>query len=175
MKEHTIEMIVFASNATLRIVDKFEKRSLIQQSGRHLQISGDEPIYVGGVPNSMRDRISSQLGHVKNGSSFYGCLTSLHVNSREIDLANDLDYSHKIVPGCDLKSACRAVSSVSNSHDDYSSSPCMNGGTCVDKLTLAAEYFCECPREFTGSLCETPLKLSGSGLNYRALINPNIR
>lgn len=167
VKEHIIELIVAASNATLQILDKTEKRSLVQQSGRYLQISGDEPIYIGGVPNSMRERISIQLGHVKNASSLRGCLSSLYVNSRMTNLAHDLDYSHKIIPGCGLKSVC---SGASNEFQQNKTSPCMNGGNCIEKLTFTSEFVCECPHEFTGILCETPIKLSGSGgLKYRAL------
>ncbi|XP_071484069.1 uncharacterized protein [Diadema antillarum] len=36
--------------------------------------------------------------------------------------------------------------------DDCLSSPCLNGGTCLDKLHA---YQCICPRGFNGSLCET--------------------
>lgn len=187
MIEHTIELIVVASNVTLRIVDKMEKRSislssqeLLNGSNKYLQISGDEPIYVGGVPNSMRERISSaQLGHVKNASSLRGCMSMLSVNSRLLDLSQDLDYSHKISPGCgELKSACSILSYSNDPNDDRTTtavaklSPCLNGGRCVEKLTLAADFVCECANEFTGSLCETPVKLSGSGLQYRALALP---
>lgn len=170
MKEHTIELVINGSTLQLKLVDKSEKRSLGGGqhiwSNRYLQIGIDEPIYLGGVPNSIKDRISATLGHVKNATSMAGgCLSSLYVNSRLRDLARELDYSHKISPGCSHKSAC------GGGDNTHQSSPCMNGGKCLDRFTLRSEFSCECSHEFTGSLCETPLRLPGSsgGLQYRAL------
>jgi hypothetical protein len=33
--------------------------------------------------------------------------------------------------------------------------PCQNSGNCTDDIRLPDKYFCECPPDFTGKLCET--------------------
>ena len=155
--EHQIELLVSGSNATLKIVDKSEKRTLIHntvatESSKYLQIGGDEPVYVGGVPNSIKERISTQLGHVKNASSLHGCMSNFYLNSLLRNLAH-ADYSHKTLPGCQLKDPCNKSSrggGGSTSSDE-------NGGSA----------------ELIGIQCDTPTR-QGSSLQYRALALPLI-
>ncbi len=107
---------------------------------------GDEPLYVGGVPNSIKDRITKQLEHVKNATSLNGCLTSFYFNSELKDLVQ-VEYSHKITPGCSFKEACF-----------QSNNKCLNGATCAPLFSLNKDFTCECSPEFTGSLCESPVE-----------------
>ncbi len=115
---------------------------------------GDEPLYVGGVPNSIKDRITKQLDHVKNATSLNGCLTSLYINSDLKDLLQ-VEYSHKITPGCSFKEACYA-----------SNNKCLNGATCAPVFSLNKDFTCECRAEFTGSLCENAVE---KPMSYMAL------
>jgi hypothetical protein len=151
-----IELIVNGAQIKFTIKDKNETKS-INSSGaetssavgksKHLNV-GDEALYVGGVPNSIKDRITKQLQHVKNATSLSGCLTSLRVNSELKNLAQ-VEYSHKITPGCFFKEACHEVNNR-----------CLNGATCLPVFSLAERDFsCQCnSASFTGSLCETAVE-----------------
>jgi hypothetical protein len=187
-------------NATVKISDNSEKRTLSHEgatstSSKYLQIGGDEPVYFGGVPNSIKERISSELGHVKNASSLRGCLSHVYINARLRNLAH-ADYSHKTLPGCHFKNPCRRRHHVNNDDDDEKvvgndlkravvegekdeEDRCLNGGKCVNRMRVGADFVCECRPDFTGTQCETPLRLGGDSLQYRALalplVNSNIK
>lgn len=146
-KQHQIQMLIHGANITIKLVDLDEERVLTNQAGlfSHLNV-GDEPLYVGGVPNSIRERITKQLSHVKNASSFAGCLHNLYINS-ELKNLQQVEYSHKVVPGCLYSEACYE-----------SNNKCLNGGICKSEFSLNRDFSCECiaqaGQEYTGSLCE---------------------
>jgi hypothetical protein len=145
-KERTIQLIVAGQNITLKLVDTNEQRSAANIMGQQQYLNaGDEPLYVGGVPNSIRDRITRNLAHVRNSSSFAGCLLNLHLNQQQRALQR-VEYSHKIEPGCSSLDAC-------------SNSKCQNGAACKSTIDngLHTDYVCACPREFTGVYCEQAL------------------
>ena len=148
-------MLIQGPNITIKILNTNEERTLGNQAGlfRFLNV-GDEPLYVGGVPNSIKDRITKQLSHVKNASSFQGCLTSLYINS-ELRSLQQVEYSHKITPGCQFNEACYAANNK-----------CVNNGKCVPIFSLNKEFFCECGSEYTGSFCENNVE---KPLSYMAL------
>lgn len=156
-KEHFIQIIIQGQNVSLKCINNNEQRVVSSQDGsfKYLNV-GDEPIYVGGVPNSIKDRISKQLSHVKNSSSLHGCLTSFFINS-ELRNLEKVEYSHKISPGCLFKEPCQ----------EDSSSKCQNGGVCEPMFSLNSDYTCKCSSDFTGRSCETLVKTNS--LQYRAL------
>ncbi|CAF0707250.1 unnamed protein product [Brachionus calyciflorus] len=150
--EHFIQLILSGKNLSLNILDRNEQRFISCSDGAYKYLNiGDEPIYIGGVPNSIQDRISKQLMHVKNTSSLNGCLTSLWINS-ELKNLNQVEYSHKIKPGCKFKESCY-------------NNPCKNGGACQSQFSLNSDFVCECKNEFIGKMCEN---FKTSNLQYRA-------
>lgn len=165
-QEHKIEFVVEGQNLTLKIHDPInEKRTLRNQGDLYKYLntgSNDEPIYIGGVPNSIKERISKQLLHVKNSTSLSGCLSDLFINSKPRNLLNT-EYSHKIGAGCAFKEAC-----YEDEQSTATNRKCHNGGRCVSKFSLDADYTCECLSNFTGTHCETSIRAT-NGLQYRAV------
>ena len=148
-----MQIIINGQNITLNIIDANEQRSLSSPGlFQHLNV-GYESLYIGGVPNSIKERITKQLLHIRNASSLKGCLTSLYVNSQLKNL-QDIEYSHKMSPGCSYKDACQ-------------NNKCQNEGTCNAVFEINADFSCSCQKGFTGAQCEIPLK--ANNLQYRAV------
>jgi hypothetical protein len=121
----------------------------------------NEPLYLGGVPNSVKERIAKELLHVRNSSSLKGCISNVYVNSQLKNL-QQIEYSHKMSPGCTFKEAC--FQSKNSLHNK-----CKNGGICKTLFSLNSDHVCECSKEFTGSSCEFPINSNMAGVQHRAL------
>ncbi|GIY29013.1 contactin-associated protein like 5-1 [Caerostris darwini] len=97
------------------------------------------PLYVGGVP----EHVSGDSA-IKEG--FIGCFRGLVINDVVVDLYKHMTRSESaIVRGCQPSCA---------------SSPCQNGGTCVEYW---GSYMCECVNPFahSGKNCETNVNTNG--------------
>lgn len=157
--ERNVQFLVTGQNFTLRIRSETsdESRSISNQGKfEYLNVGGfNEPLYMGGVPNSIKDRISNDLLHVRNASSFIGCIANVYINSHLKDLQK-VEYSHKIEPGCVYKNACFNADKM-----------CLNGGKCKSMFSLNVNHLCECEKEFSGSSCE--LRVNVNQVKHRAL------
>ena len=101
-----VQLTLSGQNLTLRVEEADEERMLRNEGPRaYLSVGFGEPLYVGGVPNSVKERISRELGHVRNASSFAGCLADVYLNGQLVDLQR-AEYSHKVAPGCLFEEAC---------------------------------------------------------------------
>ena len=160
-KEHTIQFLITGQNFTMKINDSNEQRTISNQGIYQYLNIGDEPLYLGGVPNSIKERITKQLMHVVDSSSFKGCLFNLYINSHLKNL-QQVEYSHKISAGCADMDAC-------NKNSDFEASKCQNGGVCKPIFTLNQDLTCVCNKEFTGQMCEIPLVTNNNNLQHRAL------
>ncbi len=154
-KERRIELLVSGANATLELVD-FNEMRVVSSPGKfeHLNV-GFEALYIGGVPDSIKERISKQLMHVQNATSMRGCVKNVLINSELRDL-NDLEYSHKVKPGCSSLKACRL-------------SRCSGHGECRQVWTLKADFECACVQGWTGDQCQKPVVVASEKLQYRAI------
>ena len=157
-KERNIQFLIAGQNVTMKILQENEERSISNQGTFQYLNVGDEPLYIGGVPNSIKERISKQLLHVRNSTSFKGCLSKVYLNSQLRSL-QQVEYSHKISPGCSYREPC---------YEEQAKNICKNGGSCKPLFSLNSDHVCECPKEFMGSSCETHVK-ANSNLHHRAL------
>lgn len=149
-KEHTIQFLISGQNFTMKINDSDEQRSISNQGViQHLNV-GDESLYVGGVPNSIKDRISKHLLHVRNATSFKGCLLNLYINS-ELRNLQQTEYNHKITNGCTHLESC-------NLNSNSMQKKCYNGGICKSIFSLNSDFSCQCTKDFTGITCEIPVR-----------------
>jgi hypothetical protein len=138
----------------MKINDLGEERSVTNYGLFNYLNVGFEPLYIGGVPDSVKDRILNQLAHVRNSTSFKGCLNNLYINTQLKDL-QQVEYSHKVSPGCLYSEVCQM------------SNKCQNNGLCKPSFTLKTDFSCECSGEFEGQFCEISKK--ETKLEYSAL------
>lgn len=136
----------------MKISDSNEQRMISNQGLIQYLNVGDESLYVGGVPNSIKDRITKQLLHVRNSSSYRGCMLNLYINS-ELKNLQQTEYNHKISSGCSYLESC-------NQNIDSVHKKCYNGGTCKSLFSLNSDFTCQCTNDFTGNTCEIPVKQS---------------
>ncbi|KAB7504459.1 Protein slit, partial [Armadillidium nasatum] len=92
---HTIEMLTHKQNFTMRI-DGGSSRWIIN-AGRKEYLASSSPLYLGGLPKEVAQK-AVDLYHVRDSTSFNGCMQRVYVNSRLTDL--DSGQQHKVVPGC---------------------------------------------------------------------------
>lgn len=102
----------------------------------YLNTSEIRALYIGGLPQDLTAR-ALQLWHIREATSFQGCIHALYINNDPINLAN-VDYRHKIIPGC------------ASSESTCSSETCRNGQCQLDGLN----YKCICDDGYEGVTCD---------------------
>ncbi|XP_045582081.2 protein slit isoform X2 [Procambarus clarkii] len=94
--EHTVELLSERQNFTLR-VDGGIARSMVND-GEQEYLEVDTPIFLGGVPADVA-RHAQTHWHLRNSTSFRGCMSRVEINGRLQDLAES-EKQNKVVPGC---------------------------------------------------------------------------
>lgn len=133
---HSVEAVLKRSVLSLRILDQDQncrsrtchKAVAVEETPAVSEISL-QTLFFGGMPQS-----SSQQSQVP---AFIGCMQDINVDQELIVLVDWL-FSHAVTPGCSHRDHCL-------------SSPCRNGGQCVN---LWQSYQCHCPRPYDGQDCE---------------------
>jgi Laminin G domain len=99
---HSIDIVqTGAKTFAMRVDRKFSDVLTMVTSRNTLDLTGQ--LYVGGVPTSMRARLSD--GVFSKSTAFSGCMASMVVNGRLFDLLNDVSYvSSSVTRGCTSKS-----------------------------------------------------------------------
>ncbi|XP_078669128.1 slit homolog 2 protein-like isoform X5 [Branchiostoma floridae x Branchiostoma belcheri] len=172
---HTIELI--AANQMVNLsVDHEEAKSMVN-TGLNEQLNLITPLYIGGMPQDVNAQAVKDW-HVRNGTSFHGCIQSLTINDMEVNFDGGL-VVEGVIPGCGedkpdpcqsnlcKHGTCRALSDVSYSCDcdkgftgalceEKEPDPCEGHrclhGTC--KVVDESSYMCDCERGYTGLTCE---------------------
>jgi len=98
-REHTAELLVERQNFTLR-VDGGRARSIINAGDKdHLRLTS--ALFVGGVPAEVGVAAFTNW-HLRNLTSFSGCLRFVYINHKPLDFGN-AHRLHKVTPGCALE------------------------------------------------------------------------
>ncbi|KAM7394699.1 hypothetical protein PAMP_021485 [Pampus punctatissimus] len=132
---HTVELVTFNRMVNLS-VDGGEPTTLDSQ-GRSQLVTGDTPLYVGGMPEEVMPASLGLSAQTLNMSSFHGCIRNLYINHE----LQDFTRSHMkpgVVPGCQ---ACRKL---------Y----CLHG---VCQPNAAQGPQCHCQSGWTGQHCDQPI------------------
>nr|XP_033479767.1 slit homolog 1 protein-like [Epinephelus lanceolatus]XP_033479768.1 slit homolog 1 protein-like [Epinephelus lanceolatus] len=132
---HTVELVTFNRMVNLS-VDGGEPTTLDSQ-GRSQPVTGDAPLYVGGMPEEVMDASLGLSSQTLNMSSFHGCIRNLYINHE----LQDFTRSHMkpgVVPGCQ---PCRKL---------Y----CLHG---ICQPNAAQGPQCHCQPGWTGQHCDQPI------------------
>ncbi|XP_025196872.1 protein slit [Melanaphis sacchari] len=97
-KQHMVELLSIRKNFTLR-VDGGVARSIINEGSRdYLRLTS--PLFIGGIPPDPGAEAFNHF-HLRNLTSFIGCMKELWVNHKLVDFMNAA-RQQKVTPGCSL-------------------------------------------------------------------------
>ncbi|KAI5706247.1 hypothetical protein M8J75_006298 [Diaphorina citri] len=154
-KYHTVEMLAIGKTFTLR-VDHGNSRSITNEgSTEHLRLHS--PMYVGGVPLDPVGMEAFTHWHLRNLTSFNGCMKELWINHKLVDFTNAA-RQQKITPGCGFLQDEENDEEEEEEDEDEVEDPCSNhkcaqGSQCVARRP--GEYTCKCQPGYSGRYCET--------------------
>lgn len=134
---HTVELLVVKKNFTMR-VDGGNARSIINE-GHKEYLELKTSLFIGGVAYDIGMSAWKQW-HLRNTTSFNGCLKRLYINGKSIDFTSALKQ-HKLTPGCP----------TFENTDPCQSHACKKG-KCVP--VDASHYECECRSGWGGPFCD---------------------
>ncbi|XP_047472308.1 protein slit-like isoform X1 [Penaeus chinensis] len=160
--EHTVELLSERQNFTLR-VDGGVARSMVN-AGDLEYLEVDTPLFLGGVPPDVARHAQAQW-HLRNSTSFQGCMSRVEVNGRVQDFAES-EKQNKVVPGCgDAEQRDQEVDRIkqkvttvpktnrrksSKNKDACAANECVNGQC---RPRRKGGYRCRCKKGWSGKLC----------------------
>lgn len=131
-------MISIGQNFSL-IVDRSYTRFINNRGSLvYMNTSDIDALYIGGLPKELISR-ALQLWHIREATSFKGCIHALYINDELINFA-DIDIRHKIVPGC---------TKLEKNELSCSATTCQYGQCELDGFS----YTCQCFEGFKGPTC----------------------
>ncbi|XP_069363754.1 protein slit isoform X2 [Maniola hyperantus] len=178
---HKAELLAVKKNFTLR-VDDGPARSIINEgSNEYLRL--ERPMFVGGVPEDVaRDAFSKW--HLRNITSFKGCLKEAWINHKRVDFVNAA-RSVRTGAGCgagDSHSAQTHSAALLVPHalqedgahepDPCVPNPCARGGRCVREAGSRSDYTCRCRAGTAGAQCELRTSIGGAPVITQGKLPP---
>ena len=98
-KYHRVELLSIKKNFTLR-VDGGLARSIVNEGDNEfLQVRNS--MYLAGVSEQTGEN-ALKLWHLRNATSFNGCLREVYINDKLVDFLQAAKQRHKVAPGCNL-------------------------------------------------------------------------
>eukprot|EP00096_Caligus_rogercresseyi_P013821 TRINITY_DN6421_c0_g1_i2.p1 TRINITY_DN6421_c0_g1~~TRINITY_DN6421_c0_g1_i2.p1 ORF type:complete len:1396 (-),score=344.95 TRINITY_DN6421_c0_g1_i2:865-5052(-) len=155
-KYHRVELLAIKKNFTLR-VDGGIARSIVNEGdNEYLDIRNS--LFIAGVPGDVGQKSLKQW-HLRNSTSFKGCIKEVYVNDKLSDFLQAAKVRHKVTPGCSLY------------QDEQPTDPCVghkcqHGGSCRSKND-GTSYECVCKPNFTGHFCQTRASKSQRDREHR--------
>lgn len=141
---HRIQILAHGKNLTLK-VDQGQSRSIVNE-GANSEVQFRTPLYVAGCPDNVGEEALKHW-HLRNISSFQGCMPSLHINDKLVDFLQAADVRHKVSPGCSMSEVVQNA----EPEDPCIPSPCKHG-TCSTIETVPG-FKCTCNQGFSGVYC----------------------
>ncbi|MCL4144942.1 UNVERIFIED_CONTAM: hypothetical protein GTU68_026117 [Idotea baltica] len=158
-KEHTVELQIKSHNITLRI-DRGKARRMTNR-GESPYLEAKSPLFVGGVPHEISSH-ALRYWHLRNSTSFIGCLNQLILNGKVQDLAKS-EKQNKVVPGCgeseqhDQGQPNEVTPKEKSSLKKKASSDICDGNKCENGKCHPRKdkksYRCRCKKGFGGKFC----------------------
>ncbi|XP_053623497.1 protein slit isoform X2 [Plodia interpunctella] len=164
-KYHKAELIAIKKNFTLR-VDDGPARSIINEGSKeYLRL--ERPMFLGGVPEEVAKDAFAKW-HLRNVTSFKGCLKEAWINHKRVDFTNAIRVS-RVTAGCGEEDSpappsVSAVQEDAGKHhqDPCVPNPCARGGRCVREEGSSSDYTCRCKVGTAGPQCELRASISGA-------------
>jgi len=143
-KYHMVELLAIKKNFTLR-VDGGLARSIVNE-GENDYLTVHNSMYVAGVAEEAGEN-ALRLWHLRNNTSFNGCLKQVLINDKLVDFLQAAKSRHKVSPGC----------SMYQDEQPELSNPCENHRCREGQCTPTDQdgYRCICRTGYTGKYCET--------------------
>ncbi|KAJ2939855.1 hypothetical protein O0L34_g6554 [Tuta absoluta] len=161
---HKAELLAIKKNFTLR-VDDGPARSIINEGAKeYLRL--ERAVYLGGVPQDVAEKAFAKW-HLRNITSFKGCLKEAWINHKRVDFTNAARMQ-RTVAGCgeDEPTPPSNVHAVqedgSHNQDPCVPNPCARGGRCIREEGSPSDYTCRCPAGTTGAQCELRASIGGA-------------
>ncbi|XP_070540032.1 slit homolog 2 protein-like [Ptychodera flava] len=148
---HMLEIILIKKNVTMRIDDGVPRTVVNHGDNEFLNV--ETPLYIGGLPEEVNSFAVRQL-HVRNGTSFNGCMRTVLLNGEYVDFTKS-EEMRDIMLGCPTFDK---------------PDPCMmhmcKQGFC--RALDSNSYACDCLDGWMGPMCDKPTTCSGEP--YREII-----
>ncbi|XP_047039037.1 protein slit [Helicoverpa zea] len=163
---HKAELIAIKKNFTLK-VDDGPARSIINEGPKeYLRL--ERPMYLGGVPEDIAKEAFSKW-HLRNITSFKGCLKAAWINHKRVDYVNAVRVQ-RTSAGCGEDEPTSSMAATvfvqedagRHNQDPCVPNPCARGGRCVREEGSPSDYTCRCRAGTAGPQCELRASISGA-------------
>ncbi|KAL0853154.1 hypothetical protein ABMA27_012914 [Loxostege sticticalis] len=172
---HKVELLAVKKNFTLR-VDEGPARSIINEGSKeYLRL--DSPMYLGGLPEDVA-KVAFGRWHLRNVTSFKGCLKEAWINHKRVDFGNSVRMQrHTAGCGEDEPPPAAAASAVQedagkHNQDPCVPNPCARGGRCVREEGSPSDYTCRCRQGTAGPQCELRASIGGAPVITQSKLPP---
>lgn len=163
---HKAELIAIKKNFTLK-VDDGPARSIINE-GTKEYLRLERPMYLGGVPEDIAKEAFTKW-HLRNITSFKGCLKEAWINHKRVDYVNAVRVQ-RTSAGCgEDEPTTSSVATVfiqedagRHNQDPCVPNPCARGGRCVREEGSPSDYTCRCRAGTAGPQCELRASIAGA-------------
>ncbi|CAG4957394.1 unnamed protein product [Parnassius apollo] len=161
---HKAELLAVKKNFTLR-VDDGPARSIINEGSKeYLRL--ERPMFLGGVPEDVGKDAFSKW-HLRNITSFKGCLKEAWINHKRVDFVNAA-RAVRTAAGCGGDEPPPATPGQAlqedgaHRQDPCVPNPCARGGRCVREEGSTSDYTCRCRAGTAGAQCELRTGIGGA-------------
>ncbi|XP_068626115.1 protein slit [Battus philenor] len=172
---HKAELLAVKKNFTLR-VDDGPARSIINE-GTKEYLRLERPMFLGGVPEDVAKDAFGKW-HLRNITSFKGCLKEAWINHKRVDFVNAA-RAVRTSAGCGgdepppVPPAHALQEDGAHRQDPCVPNPCARGGRCVREEGSTSDYTCRCRAGTAGAQCE--LRTGIGGASVVGLNKPQVR
>ncbi|XP_039440093.1 protein slit isoform X3 [Culex pipiens pallens] len=157
-KYHMVELLAIKKNFTLR-VDRGLARSIINEGSKDF-LKLTTPLYLGGLAPEPGQQ-AYKLWHLRNLTSFKGCMKEVWINHKQVDFLNAA-RQQKVTPGCALLDAesegeveddfMQETPMILREVDPCENHQCKRGGKCIPNGK--GGYSCKCKNGAKGKFCD---------------------
>lgn len=145
-KYHRVELLSNKKNFTMKVDGGLARSVVCEGDNEYIQVHS--PMFVAGVSEDTGEK-ALKLWHLRNATSFNGCLKEVYVNGKLVDFLQAAITRHKVSPGCNMYQ--------DEQPDTFN--PCKEHkckeGQCTPSKSSKSTYKCVCRTGYEGQFCQT--------------------